>query len=144
MLLAAVVPFADAQQPAKVPVIGLLDACGFAPLLGGGIDADPATDCNASENSTLTWGTPSCTIRLTMISRYVDEALRRARYDKLDDGTFYAEVPRLRGVLATGDTLEECRKQLAEVVEEWLLIRVAKRLPVPRLGKVAIKVTMAG
>jgi predicted RNase H-like HicB family nuclease len=79
-----------------------------------------------------------------MISRYVDEALRRARYDKLDDGTFCAEVPGLRGVLATGETLEECRNQLAEVVEEWLLIRVAKRLPVPRLGKIAIRVTMAG
>jgi predicted RNase H-like HicB family nuclease len=79
-----------------------------------------------------------------MISRYVDEALRRARYDKLDDGTFCAEVPGLRGVLATGETLEGCRNQLAEVVEEWLLIRVAKRLAVPRLGKIAIRVTMAG
>lgn len=79
-----------------------------------------------------------------MISRYIDEALRRARYDKLDDGIFCAEVPGLRGVLATGETLEGCRNQLAEVVEEWLLIRVAKRLPVPRLGKIAIRVTMAG
>jgi predicted RNase H-like HicB family nuclease len=79
-----------------------------------------------------------------MISKYIDEALRRARYAKLDDGTFCAEVPGLRGVLATGETLEECRNQLAEVVEEWLLIRVAKRLPVPRLGKIAIRVTMAG
>jgi predicted RNase H-like HicB family nuclease len=79
-----------------------------------------------------------------MIRRYVDEALRRARYDKLDDGTFYAEVPGLRGVLATGETLEECRNQLAEVVEEWLLVRVAKRLSVPRLGKIAIRVTAAG
>ena len=66
-----------------------------------------------------------------MIRQYVDEALRSARYDKLEDGTFYGEVPRLRGVLATAETLEECRSQLAEVVEEWVLIRVARRLPVP-------------
>ena len=58
-----------------------------------------------------------------------------ARYDKLEDGTFYGEVPRLRGVLATGETLEACRDQLAEVVEEWVLVRVAKGLQVPRLGK---------
>ncbi len=60
-----------------------------------------------------------------MIRQYVEEALRRACYDKLEDGTFCAEVPRVRGVLATGETLEECRSQLAEVVEEWVLSRPA-------------------
>lgn len=79
-----------------------------------------------------------------MIRQYVEEALRRARYDKLEDGTFCAEVPGLRGVLATGETLEECRSQLAEVVEEWVLIRVAKRLSVPPLGRITVKVAKAG
>lgn len=79
-----------------------------------------------------------------MIRQYVDEALRSARYDKLEDGTFYGEVPRLRGVLATAETLEGCRSQLAEVVEEWVLIRVARRLPVPRLGGVQVRVKKAG
>jgi predicted RNase H-like HicB family nuclease len=74
-----------------------------------------------------------------MIRQYVEEALKRARYDKLEDGTFCAEVPRLRGVLATGETLEECRDQLGEVVEEWVLIRVAKGLPVPPLGRIEVK-----
>jgi predicted RNase H-like HicB family nuclease len=36
-----------------------------------------------------------------MIRQYVEEALRAARYDKLKDGTFYGEVPRLRGVMST-------------------------------------------
>jgi hypothetical protein len=40
-----------------------------------------------------------------MIRRYVDEALHRARYDKLDDGSFCAEVPPLRGVLAKSGTM---------------------------------------
>jgi predicted RNase H-like HicB family nuclease len=79
-----------------------------------------------------------------VIRQYVDEALRSARYDKLEDGTFYGEVPRLRGVLATAETLEECRSQLAEVVEEWILIRVARRLRVPRLGGVQARVKKAG
>ena len=70
-----------------------------------------------------------------MIRQYVEQALRMARYDKLEDGTHYGEVPRLRGVLASGETLEACREQLAEVVEEWILVRVAKGLDVPRLGK---------
>lgn len=78
-----------------------------------------------------------------MIRQYVEEALRRARYEKLEDGTYCAEVPRLRGVLAIGETLEECRDQLAEVVEEWVLVRVAKRLSVPPLGSIEVKVRKA-
>jgi predicted RNase H-like HicB family nuclease len=77
-----------------------------------------------------------------MIRSYVDEALHRAQYDKLEDQTFSAEVPELlRGVLATGNTLEACREELAEVVEEWVLVRVAQGLEVPRLGAIEVKVT---
>ncbi len=78
-----------------------------------------------------------------MIRRYVDEALRRARYDKLDDRTFCAAVPSLRGVLATGRTLEACREELGEVVEEWVLVRVAQGLSVPPLRSVTVRVTKA-
>ena len=78
-----------------------------------------------------------------MIREYVEKALRSARYDKLEDGTFYGEVPRLRDALATGGTLEECRTQLAEVVEEWVLVRVAKGLTVPPLGKIEVRVKKA-
>ena len=78
-----------------------------------------------------------------MIRQYVEKALRSARYDKLEDGTFCGQVPRLRGVLSTGATLEECRDQLAEVIEEWVLIRVAKGLAVPPLGKVEVRVKKA-
>jgi predicted RNase H-like HicB family nuclease len=78
-----------------------------------------------------------------MIREYVERALGEADYDKLDDGTFCAEVPALRGVLATGDTLEQCRRQLAEVVEEWVLVRIARGLDVPPLGGIEIKVRQA-
>ncbi len=67
-----------------------------------------------------------------MISHYVDKALARARYELLDDRSFCATVPGLRGVIATGKTLEACRQELAEVVEEWILVRRARGLAVPR------------
>jgi predicted RNase H-like HicB family nuclease len=79
-----------------------------------------------------------------MIRQYVDRALRRARYDKLDDGTYCAEVSELQGVLASGTTLEDCRDQLAEVVEEWGLVRVSQRLDVPVLDHIEVKVSRAG
>lgn len=58
-----------------------------------------------------------------MITEYIQAALRRAKYE-LDEGVFYAEIPELPGVLAYGSTLEECRTQLIEVVEGWLIVGI--------------------
>ena len=78
-----------------------------------------------------------------MITRYIERALERARYELLPDGTFAATVRGLRGVIATGTTLEGCRRHLAEVVEEWLLVRVARGLDVPALDGATVKVRKA-
>ena len=78
-----------------------------------------------------------------MISRYIERALERARYELLPDGTFAATVRGLRGVVATGATLEACRRDLAEVVEEWLLVRVARGLDVPTLDGATVKIRRA-
>jgi predicted RNase H-like HicB family nuclease len=79
-----------------------------------------------------------------MITKYLDKALERASYELLEDGSFCATVRGLRGVIALGQSLEECRRELAEVVEEWVLVRVARGLAIPRLGGVTIKVRRAG
>ena len=79
-----------------------------------------------------------------MITNYVGKALRGARYHQVDGGVFCATVPGLRGVIATGPTLEACRDQLAEVVEEWILVRVARGLRVPPLGGTKVEVKKAG
>lgn len=77
-----------------------------------------------------------------MISRYVQQALHRANYAQVDDG-FSATVPGLRGVIAVGLTLEDCRAELAEVVEEWILVRVSRGLAIPKLGGVSIRIKRA-
>ena len=78
-----------------------------------------------------------------MISQYAATALERAQYRLVEDGTFAATVRGLRGVIATGATLEACRRELAAVVEEWVLIRVARGLTVPALGKAVVRVRRA-
>ncbi len=78
-----------------------------------------------------------------MVSEYVRAALRRARYEKLEDGSYCATVPGLRGVIAVSPTLEGCREQLTEVFEEWILVRVAKGLSIPSLGGRRITVRKA-
>lgn len=79
-----------------------------------------------------------------MIRDYLDEALNRAKYTQLGDGTYAAEVKGLKGVIATGRSLESCRAQLQEVVEEWILVRVARGLGIPALGGVRIRIRKAG
>ncbi len=78
-----------------------------------------------------------------MITKYIAKALERAAYEPIEHGSYCATVRGLRGVLATGPSVEECRQNLAEVVEEWLLVRVAKHLPIPTLGGVTIRVRRA-
>lgn len=78
-----------------------------------------------------------------MISQYVATALERAQYRLVDGGTFSGTVRGLRGVIATGPTLEACRRELAEVIEEWILVRVARGMAIPRLGKAIVRVRRA-
>lgn len=79
-----------------------------------------------------------------MITKYIEKALQKANYEPLEDGSFCATVPGLRGVIALGRGVEECRHELAEVVEEWVLVRVARGLSVPKLGGVSVRVKRAG
>jgi len=75
-----------------------------------------------------------------MITKYIEAALSRAVYEIIrDEEPFYAEVPGLKGVWASGGTLEECRRNLAETVEDWVLLSVAKGLPIPPLGDASIE-----
>jgi predicted RNase H-like HicB family nuclease len=75
-----------------------------------------------------------------MLTKYIDRALRRAKYRILDDGTFVGTVPGLRGVLAHARSLEKCRSELAEVVEGWVLVRVARGLRIPPIGGARVEV----
>ncbi len=67
-----------------------------------------------------------------MILEYINAALEHASYEIIeDDEPYYGEIPELPGVFATGRTLEECRRNLAGVIDEWLIIRLRRGLPIP-------------
>lgn len=59
-----------------------------------------------------------------MFSEYIQAALKLAEYDTLEDGTYVATVVGLQGVIAIGDTIEECRKDRIEVIEGWITLRL--------------------
>jgi len=75
-----------------------------------------------------------------MIIEYVQAALERARYEKIDDPSpYYGEVPALRGVWATGKTLESCRDNLRETIEGWIIVRLRRGLAIPKLGRIELE-----
>jgi len=67
-----------------------------------------------------------------VLTKYIEGAMRRAKYEILsDDGSFYGEIDGFDGVFANADTLEACREELKEVLEEWVLFRVSRNLSLP-------------
>ena len=77
-----------------------------------------------------------------MLTKYLDAAMRHAHYEILkDDGSYYGEIPDCQGVYANASTLEECRGSLAEVLEDWLLLRIHKNLAIPQIDGLELTVT---
>lgn len=76
-----------------------------------------------------------------MIQEYLQKAMEAAHYELLeDDEGFYGEIPGTPGVWATGSTLESCRKELLEVLEEWILVGIAMGHELPEFDGMTIKV----
>ena len=67
-----------------------------------------------------------------MLTEYIQAALKKAHYEILEDHTYYGEIPGLQGVWANEPTLEQCRKILQEVLEDWIVLglRLGHTLPV--------------
>ena len=59
-----------------------------------------------------------------MFAEYIQASLRHAKYEVLEAGTYMSTVEGLQGVIAIGDTIEECRQDLIEVIEGWIALRL--------------------
>ncbi|HOH09293.1 MAG TPA: type II toxin-antitoxin system HicB family antitoxin [bacterium] len=76
-----------------------------------------------------------------MLLKYIQAAMDSATYEIIDDEEpYYGEISALQGVWANGRTLEECRRNLTEVVEAWLLLSIAQHLPIPKLGEIQVMI----
>lgn len=74
-----------------------------------------------------------------MFTEYVEQAMRKASYELIEDGTFFGTIPGFDGLWANGSTLEECREELITTLEEWLITGLwLNDESIPKLGKVDI------
>ena len=76
-----------------------------------------------------------------MIFEYCQKAIEKAEYKKLDDGTWYAEMPGFKGVWANAETVEDCRKELISVLEEWIVLKLRDGDVVPEVDGLSVQIT---
>ena len=76
-----------------------------------------------------------------MITEYIQAALQKACYERLpEEGSYYGDIPGFEGVWASAPVLEECYNELREVLEEWLLFRIHRNLPLPEVNGLALRI----
>lgn len=76
-----------------------------------------------------------------MLIEYMQAAIENAEYKRLEDGSWFAEISGFEGVWANGKSVEECRKELMDVLEEWLILKIHSKdfLPIVKGIDINIK-----
>jgi predicted RNase H-like HicB family nuclease len=78
-------------------------------------------------------------IKTFSLQRYVQEALHKAEYYKDENGVVVAKVPGAQGFFAQGDSFDEARENLREVIEGNILLALQVGLEIPRLEGITIE-----
>ena len=78
-----------------------------------------------------------------MLTKYLETAVKKADYRRIEDGTWFAEIPGFQGVWANAKTIEDCRHELIEVLEEWILLKTRDHEDIPVIEGIDINVKPA-
>ncbi len=68
-----------------------------------------------------------------MSTEYIQKVLEKAEYKKLADRTWFAEIPGFEGVWANSKTVEGCRREIVEALEEWIVLKPRDRDLIPAI-----------
>ncbi len=78
-------------------------------------------------------------IRVFPISQYIAAALNLAEYERDENGTVIATVPNASGFFAQGDSFEEARQNLRDVIEGNIALALQLNLPLPIIEGIVIE-----
>jgi predicted RNase H-like HicB family nuclease len=73
-----------------------------------------------------------------MIVKYIDRAMSKAVYDKLEDGSFSGKIPRCPGVIAFGKTLYRCEQELKASLEGWIIVKLRHGDKLPIINNISL------
>lgn len=68
-----------------------------------------------------------------MLTEFIATQLKKARYKLLKNGSYFGEIPGLKGVWANKKTLEGCREELRSALEDWVLFKLKEGDSIPGL-----------
>ena len=66
-----------------------------------------------------------------VLSDYVGEALGQAAFERLEDGSYAGRISPCPGVVAFGTSLRECENELRSTLEDWILVGLQLKHPLP-------------
>jgi predicted RNase H-like HicB family nuclease len=76
-----------------------------------------------------------------MLTTYINTAMRKAHYEILPDGEgYFGTIEGLQGVWANADTLEACREELQEVLEEWIVLGLKMGHVLPVIDGIELRI----
>ena len=78
-------------------------------------------------------------VRIFSLADYVEKALKRAKYFHDENGVVIAKIPKASGFFAQGDSFEEARENLRDVIEGNVLLALQLGLKIPRIEGVEIE-----
>ena len=77
------------------------------------------------------------------LTEYIGTAMARARFKLLKSGLILGIIPGFKGVWAEGHSLDTCRNELQEVLEDWIVLKLRDGDRLPVVGKQTLKVPSA-
>lgn len=77
-----------------------------------------------------------------MLIDYINKAMSKAIYDKLEDGSFSGKILQCPGVIAFGETLYKCQQELKSSLEGWLIVKIRHGDKLPILGRINLNKKM--
>ena len=74
-----------------------------------------------------------------LLAEYIEIAMENVVITLLCDGTYFAEIPGFQGAWANADSPEECRQEMNEVLEDWILLGIKLGHEIPVVGSIDLK-----
>jgi len=76
-----------------------------------------------------------------MIRAFIQAAMRHAHYEQIDQpgDPYYGEIPSLEGVVACGATLEQCRENLEDALDAWVVLGLQLGHAIPEIDGVTLE-----
>ncbi len=75
-----------------------------------------------------------------MFNEYLDKAMSHAQYEQIEDGSYFGRIPGFQGVWANMPTKQECRDELREVLEGWVLLNISEHTPLPVVDGMTLEI----